>query len=280
MNQSVIKALKMLDFFIEQPELTLSELVKLMGLPKPTVHRLLSSLEAVGFLVKVKQSSHDVRYRMGLKLLELGSNVKEQLDYRKIALPHMEELNKELNEAVHLAVLDGYEAVYVEKVESGRDIRLYNRVGKRSHLLGGSAPKVLFAYLSEEQLHEALETIDFQKFTENKFQGHTISWSEQLHEALEIMDFQKFTKNTITDKESLITELKKIKFQGYATGWSEQNPDAIGMSFPIMDRNGQVVASLGISTSLTRFMQHGEEVIKEETKKTAENISRDLGYRF
>lgn len=252
MNQSVIKALKMLDFFIEQPELTLPELIKLIELPKPTVHRLLSSLEASGFLVKIKQSSHDVRYRMGLKLLELGSYVQEQLDYRKIALPYMEELNKELNEAVHLAILDGYEAVYVEKLESNRDIRLYNRVGRRSPLHVGSGPKVLFAYLNEEQILEALE----------------------------IMDFQKFTENTITDKESLKTELRKIRSQGYAISWSEQNPEAIGISFPIMDRNGQVVASLGISTSATRFMHHGEEVIKEKTKKTAEKVSRDLGYKF
>lgn len=242
----------MLDFFTEKPELTLPELIKLTGLPKPTVHRLLSSLEACGFLVKVKQSNYDVKYRMGLKLLELGSYVKEQLDYRKIALPHMEKLNKELGEGVHLTVLDGFEAVYIEKVESDRDVRLYNRVGRRSPLHVGSGPKVLFAFLSEEQILEALET----------------------------MEFKRFTENTITGKGDLKIELKKIRSQGYALSWSEQNPEAIGLSFPIMDHSGQVVASVGISTFAARFMQHGLEVIREKTKEAAENVSKDLGYKF
>ncbi|RKJ33402.1 IclR family transcriptional regulator, partial [Butyricicoccus sp. 1XD8-22] len=81
-------------------------------MPKPTVYRLLSSLEYMGFLTKSKNSIHDVRYQLGIKLLELGGLVADGLELRKSALPHMQLLQSEINETVHLVIRDGDEAVY------------------------------------------------------------------------------------------------------------------------------------------------------------------------
>lgn len=105
MNQSVKKALGLLELFTEdRPELTLKDIADLSGMPKPTVYRLLTTLEASGFLYKIKDNVHDSRYRLGLKLLELGQMVSNQLELREISLPFMERLANEINEVIHLEI--------------------------------------------------------------------------------------------------------------------------------------------------------------------------------
>lgn len=251
MNQSVIKALQLLDYFKDRPELTLAELAELDKMPKPTAYRLISSLEASGFLVKTRHTSHDVKYRLGLKLLELGNYVADQLDFRKIALPHMHQLNHQLNEAVHLAVLDGEEAVYVEKVESKKHIRLYSKVGGRTPLYLGSGPKLLLAYSDPQMIEEFLERTELKKITEN----------------------------TITDKEVLAKELEKIRRQGYSHSRAEIYPDTAGFSFPLMNHQGNVIAALVVSMPMIEFDEKMKANVIEKMKITAANISRDLGYR-
>lgn len=250
MNQSVLKALKLLDYFIDQTDLSLGELAKAANLPKPTVYRLVSSLEASGFLVKVKKSEQDVRYRLGLKLLELGNLVSERLELRQIALPHMQTLCDQINEVVHLVVRDGHEAVYIEKVESNQAVRLYTRVGRRSPLYVGSGPKLLLAYLSPAEAKGLIEN----------------------------MHFKKFTKNTITDPDELIRQLEMIRKQGFSVSDGEQDEDTIGFSFPIRDYSGQVIAALGVSGPKMRFVGNREQFIKEAAQRTAQLISQDLGF--
>jgi DNA-binding IclR family transcriptional regulator len=251
MNQSIINALKLLDFFSEdQPEFSLGEIYRKTNMSKPTVYRLLSSLEYCGFLIKVKRSEQDVRYKLGLKLLELGHIVSEQLELRKIALPYMKELRDEINEIVLLGVLDGEQATYIEKLDSSQAVRLYTRIGKSTPLYIGSGPKLLFAYLPEEERNKILDKLILQPLTEN----------------------------TITDKGKLIKELEQIRKLGFAVSNGEQNMDTIGISFPIRDHTGSVAAALTMSGPSSRFNSEREAFIKEKLKTTADQISRDLGF--
>ncbi|CEH28017.1 IclR family transcriptional regulator [Aneurinibacillus migulanus] len=251
MNQSVIKALKLLDFFSsEQKELTLSELSNKSDMPRPTAYRLLSSLEACGFLSKIKNTDQDVRYRLGLKLLELGGIVAEQLELRNIALPWMQELCEDINEAVHLVVRDGDEAIYIEKVESSHAVRLHTRVGKHSELYIGSGPKLLLAYLPEEEQQAIIEKLSFAKLTEN----------------------------TVDNKETLRQQIQKIREEGYAISRGEQDKDTIGISYPVRDYTRQVVAALSVSGPTTRISREFEEIVRQKTKDTAAYISKELGY--
>src|SRR5690625_4626581 len=104
MNQSVLKALDILDLFIMNKELSLQEISDKANIPKPTAYRMLSTLESCGMLYKEKESTHDSRYGLGLKLLEYGNLVSERLELREISLPHMENLAKEINEVIHLVI--------------------------------------------------------------------------------------------------------------------------------------------------------------------------------
>src|SRR5690625_2263700 len=152
MNQSVIKALSLLELFSEEvQELSLKEIAEQSGLPKPTAYRLLSSLHYCGFLIKTKESEHDSKYRLGLKLLELGSLVSDQLELTQVAKPYMEELVQKVNEAVHIVISHDEHAIYIDKVESNRAIRLYTKVGKSVPLYIGSGPKLLLAYMNDDE---------------------------------------------------------------------------------------------------------------------------------
>ncbi len=251
MNQSVIKALKLLTLFIEERhELSLQDIYKMTRIPKATAYRLLSSLEEEGFLRKIKNSEHDIRYRLGLRLLELGNLVKEDLELRKVAFNHMKALCKEINEVVHLSICEDEEAIYIEKVESNQTIRLYTRVGKRLPLYVGSGPKLLLAYLP----------------------GH------RQKEIISGMEFEGFTPNTITNEKQLYEELEKIQKQGFAISYGEQDIDTVGLSFPLRDYSGIVVGALGVTGPSMRFSDDRKVDILEKTKKAAEVISRDLGF--
>ncbi|HLR67907.1 MAG TPA: IclR family transcriptional regulator, partial [Virgibacillus sp.] len=129
-NESVIKSLDILDVLREtEQELTLSEISEKTEISISTTYRILSTLESRKYLTKIKYSNQDIRYFLGLKFLSLGQVASEHLDLRIIALPHMKALRNDINEVVHLTVLDGNQAVYIEKVESTRNLRLYTAIG-------------------------------------------------------------------------------------------------------------------------------------------------------
>lgn len=250
MNQSVLKALSILDLFIEERELSLQEITVKADIPKPTAYRLLSTLESCGILYKVKETPHDSRYGLGLKLLELGTLVSERLELREIALPYMETLASKLNEVVHLVIKNQDEATYIEKVNSMRALSLHTKVGRSMPLYIGSGPKMLLAFLPMNEVERII-------------QGPAL-----------------FTlSNHLIDKDSLREELVAIRENYYAISISEQDADTTGVSFPIFAYENKVVASLAVSGLSSRFQGERLEQIIQEGKNTALQISKQLGYK-
>ncbi len=245
-----MKALKLLDLFIPEPELSLADVARKADMSKPTAYRLLVSLEDAGFLTKVKYTDQDIRYRLGLKILELGNIVSERLELRKVALPHMQNLCKEIDEVVHLVVRDGNEAVYIEKVESTQAIRLFTRVGKRTPLHAGSGPKLLLAFMTREEQKRILSQVPL----------------------------LPVTSQTPIEPDELLSQIECILRQGFATSVSEQDVDTIGISYPIYDFKGNVIAALGVSGLKYRFSGERKVMMQQKTMEAAAQISADLGY--
>ncbi|WP_042142044.1 IclR family transcriptional regulator [Paucisalibacillus sp. EB02] len=247
MNQSVKKALNLLNLFDEKTyELSLKEISERANLPKPTAYRLLTTLESMNFVYKLKENEHDSRYRLGLKLLELGKLVSDQLEVRRVAYPYMETLANEIQEAVHLVVINHNEAIYIEKVESSKAIRLYTRIGKSSPLYVGSGPKLLLANLPKEKQEVILN--------------------------------QAETKGRI-NRIKFEDELQRIRLEGYSYSISEQDENTTGISYPIYDYHNRVIAALTISGLSTYFEGDNLKTIKAKSKETAAVISRKLGFR-
>lgn len=247
MNQSVKKALSLLNLFDDNnDELTLKEISERSNLPKPTAYRLLSALESMNYVHKLKENEHDSRYRLGLKLLELGQLVSDRLEVRKIAYPYMERLAHDIQEAVHLVIKNHQEATYIEKVESKKAIRLYTRIGKNSPLYIGSGPKLLLAHLSREE------------------QEIIVSKAEVEYDI---------------NRTKFLDELRRIKEVGYSFSIGEQDENTIGISYPIYDYRNQVIAALTVSGLSTYFEGDNLRNIKVKTEDTATMISRRLGFR-
>lgn len=249
MSKSLLKAINILDCFTEKQEMSINELIEATNMSKTTVFRLANSLEEAGLLMKDKRSSHDVVYRLGLKFLTYGKHVRERLKYNELALPYMEKLNEEIDELVHLTVIEGHEAVYVETFYSSKPLRLVVKEGARAPLFAGSAPKLLLASFSDSELKKYLNDVEF----------------------------EKITSNTINNPDKLKEEIQKIKSKGFSISKSENFSDTIGFSYPIYDYDGKVVAALGVSVPEKDYSKNKENKILSNLKESTINISEELG---
>jgi len=240
---SVKKALELLDHFtVERPELGLAEISREVDAHKSSVFRVLTTLEAAGFLEKDPQSG---KYRLGLKILDLAGRVWGRHDIRQIASPYMDELARETGEVSHLAVLDGVDIVYLEKRGQGQILTVATRVGGRNPAYASSMGKVLLADLSESELK-------------------TVVGRGKL---------KKLTPNTITEMPRLMEELARIREQGFALDNEENFPGIRCVGAPIRDAGGRVVAAVSVTVPVQRMNDERVRELWRLVTNTARMIS-------
>ncbi|MBI4966249.1 MAG: IclR family transcriptional regulator [Desulfomonile tiedjei] len=251
--QTIERISAILDLVGENPEGTsIRAISSQLGLPKGTVHRLLSSLTYFGY---IRQDAVSRNYFLGLKLLDLAGLVKSQLDLRKIAEPLLHALADKSRETVHMVVWDRGEVVYIEKMEPPLEmvggLRMASRVGSRNPAHSCAVGKILLSYLTEDELRDFISE-----------KGLTAR-----------------TANTITDETALKKELRTIRTQGYAID-DEENENGIRcVGAPILGASGRAVAAVSVSGPAFRLTKRVvRDALRQEIVETAEEISRRLGY--
>lgn len=247
--KAIIKALTILELLNNENELSIAELSLKLKMQKSTVHRLLSTLRFKGYVV---QNPVTLKYKNSLKLFEMGNNMIEGLGLRREAQFFLEELNHKTNETINLAILDKYDIVYIDKIDSPEPVRIGLSIGKRVPAYCTALGKVLLAHMGEENIDTFLR-----------------------HSCLE-----RFTENTIYDKQILRAELQKIKEQGYSIDDEEYFYGLRAVASPILNYNGEVIASLSIAFPTVRYISENDKLQEfiQEVKQTAKNISIRLGY--
>lgn len=171
--RSVDRALEILDCFTEnRKEVGLSELSRLLDLPKATVLRLARTLESKGYLI---QDSENQTYRLGPKVVGLGNLFLSNLDFRMVALPFMKALRDQIQETITLYVESGNSRLCVQRVESHHTIRQAVNIGDYLPLDRGSAGKLLVAYRHKENTHE----IHAEEIQEILKDGYAVSFDER-----------------------------------------------------------------------------------------------------
>jgi len=245
--QSIDRALQVLELFsLEKPEWGVTEISKVLNIYKSNVHNILSTFTEKGF---VKKDSKTDKYKLGIKFFELGSVVIKNMDLRRIAHPYIEKLSKEFNETVHLGVLDEGRVVSIEREESNKGLCSHIEIGRRAPLHCTAVGKAIMAYLSENEINLIIKEKGLEKYTEN----------------------------TITTKEGLENEFKKIRKQGYAVDNMEHEEGVRCVAGPIRDYTGKVIASMSISGPAFRINESNILDIAKKVKEYCDSVSEKMG---
>ena len=245
--QAIERAVSILNAFSpEDPELGVTELAERLGLHKSTVHRFMVNLDAAGL---VERNPRTGRYRLGLRIFELGGLVMQQMNLWDEALPFLEGLVHDTGETGHLAVLDGGEAIYIERVEARRALRVPSAIGRGYPAHATNLGKVLLADLPRERVEEIVAE----------------------------RGLAAYTPNTITDLDQLEGELDRIRALGYAVDNEEYDEGLRCIGAPVRDHSGHVVAALGIGGPVTRITPDRVNELAELVMTAARGLSRRLG---
>jgi DNA-binding IclR family transcriptional regulator len=246
--RSVAKALMVIDVLAaEQRDMSLAEIARDASLPKSTLHGLLSTLRDFGY---IEQSVFDGRYRLGVRLFEIGNIVANNWDVRQTAVPYIQKLVDDLEETIHLAILDKGEVLYVDKRESNQSLRIVSQVGMRlpAHCTG--VGKALLASLH----HSEVKRIIADK------------------------GLKRYTRHTITDSRELEAELEKVRALGYAVDNEEIMDSLRCIAAPVKDNNGMTCAAISVSGPVSRLDGENFRRAVEMICQTALEISISLGY--
>ncbi|HWX48356.1 MAG TPA: IclR family transcriptional regulator [Roseomonas sp.] len=227
-------------------ELSVVEIARRTGMPRTTVHRIVDSLRSVGL---VEQEASRERYRLGIKLFQLGNTALMNLPLYREAPPFVDTLAKLSGEVVHLCVFDGSEMVFVERSE--RSARPNNAIvtmeASPAHSTG--VGKATLAFQDEIVIERILR------------QG-----------------LKRFTARTLVDPDRLRAELAQIRARGYAVDDCEHEPDLRCVAAPIRNSAGKVFAGISVSGPCRRIPLERVEELAKLVIAHADIISVRLGH--
>lgn len=247
--QSVERALRILDLFDEHAaELKMTDISHMLGLHKSTLHSLLKTLQAQGY---IDQNHENGKYRLGMKLAERGHLVLNSMDIRQKARGYLRELSIKTGQTTHLGVLDGKEGVYIDKVDGKMAVISYSRIGRRLPVHSTAIGKVLLSFLAEAELNELLKGYEYTVQT---------PW-------------------TIVREAPFLTELAGVRSRGYAIDNQENEQGVKCVSVPVWNVEHRVVAAMSISTIISRINDDEFEEYITLLKQAGLALSRQLGFK-
>ena len=243
---SLRKGLEVFDCFTRQESWSLAELAAALKQTKPTIFRILHTLEEFGYLQK---DTATARYTLALRLHTLGSAAVRHEQIRWQALPPLQDLARDTGETVHVGILYDGEAICVQAVEGTRLVRMHAYVGKRTPAHASALGKALLALQPDE---------DVEAFIQSK-------------------GLQRFTANTLTTADTLRQALHRIRAQGYAMDEEEMETGLRCLGAAITDHAGRPCAAVAVAAPANRMDAARTAELIPLVKATALRISRMLG---
>lgn len=245
---SIDKAIQVLEAVCDSAEpVRFTDLVASLQLPKSTAHRLLTTLLDQGL---VRYDREEQRYSPGYRLLTLAQRTWSGLEIPRAAKDYMQRLLHEAGETVHLAVVDGNEIIYVDKLESPKTVRLYSAIGKRGPMYCTGVGKAILAYLSPERQNEVIAQTDF----------------------------HRHTAHTLADARALRQALADIRVRGCALDMEEHEEGIRCVAAPIFNFRGDVVAGISVTSVASRMTNTRLQDLQPLVLDIARGISRELGF--
>jgi DNA-binding IclR family transcriptional regulator len=247
--ESVIAALRVAESFLDSDagDLGVTEIGQRTGLAKDRVFRVLTTLGHLGYVQKDPVSR---RYRLGPGFLILGEAYRRKLDLRTSGTPILDTLAQASGDTAYLFILAGEKALCIDVSVGDHIVQATSTTGELIPLHIGAAPKVLLAFMPEEERSAFLAGAGLARYTER----------------------------TIVDKGELAAELQRIRGQGYCLAADDYEVGAFATGAPVWDHRGQVVAAISTATPQARDCEKRRRDLVELVVAAAQDLSRELGY--
>lgn len=244
MDTTLLKGLTVFEALVRrQDPPSVSDLAAELGLVRSNVHRTLETLMHAGYVQRVPGTA---RFQPSTKVWELGTLIAKRFDVRALAKPFLDQVSKATSETVLLAVLDGFDAIYVDKVEALYPVRTDAQVGSRmpAHCL--AIGKAMLAFAPTEVLQGL----------PSKLARHT--------------------RNTIVTRNALLAELEAVRARGHAINDGEYRDGVCGFGVPVFGMDGRCVAGLSISCPKARFGAASRAALAKAIPPIAAALSKRL----
>jgi IclR family transcriptional regulator, pca regulon regulatory protein len=252
-SQSLERGLAILGSFTpERPVLGIADIADELEMSRSTTHRYVTTLVALGYL----EQGASRKYRLGLRVTDLGMSALNSTDLRKHAHPYLQELRQRTSYTASLGVLDGDEVLYLDRVASHRRTQSHEDlnldVGSRLPAYCTSIGKLLLAHLPDAEQREQIASIRL----------------------------TKRTPNTITSKKALREDLREIRVSGLAVDDEELAPGLYAVAAPVRDHTREVVAAVNLVAYNSRIqLDELVAALGPHLISTADRVSARVGYR-
>ena len=247
--QSVERTLKIIEALSEEYELGITDLSKRVGMGKSTVHRLISTLHATGYVLQTAEG----KYMLSLKLFDIGNRVINHRSIRHEEKPFLERLAELTHETVNLAILENDCLVYIDRIESMEPLRIGLEIGQGYSAHCTALGKIWLAFISPHELEGFLSR-------------HT--------------EWQRYTEHTIVDKDMLRKEVKQVRINGFAVEKEEYRAGVHCVAAPVFDHHNRIAAAVSVSGPSIRML---EDVMAERIQQVVTitaQISARIGYKL
>jgi DNA-binding IclR family transcriptional regulator len=225
--------------------LSLAEICQRMNLHKSTAHRSLMVLERSALIERTQEN----RFRLGLKLYELGNRAVEQIDLRVRVHPFFRRLSTQVGETVHLSVLQKTRVVYLDKVEPNRRVCMSSKIGTSNPVYCTAMGKAMLAFQPEDTTEQILAKIRF----------------------------VRYTRKTLCSRETLVKSLERVRRRGYAIDDEEIEIGVRCVGAPIFNEDHRAIAAVSVSGPSSRITAQSVPGIAEHLLRCCRDISASLG---
>jgi IclR family acetate operon transcriptional repressor len=245
--RAVERALQILGCFDDKhTERGVSDIAQAVGLHKATTHRIVTTLVSYGYLERAENGQ---RYRLGMRLANLGFLVMRRMDLRREAMPIMTELASRLDETCDLSVYNRGEVYFIEVVQGSRALTVAAAVGRSLPIHATASGKVILAFVPDAESEAALD---------EPMVAHT--------------------HRTITRPAELRRQLEVVREQGFAVDDEELELGVRAVSAPVRDREGNVIGALSVTCPTSRLPLNRVPSVGDEIRQAADAISARLGW--
>ena len=248
--QSLTRGLNILEALARaEGGLTLTDVSQRVELPPSTTHRLLATLDRMGY---VYQAGELGRWYIGLQAFAVGSTFLASRDFVAQSHPHMRRLMEQSGETANLAILDGTEAVFIDQVQCREMMRTIVKLGSRVPLHASGVGKALFAALPDEQIDAILK----------------------------VKGIPRITEHTITSPETMWAALHVIRQRGWSFDDEEHALGTRCVAASVYDEHAEPLGAISLAGPSTRLPDERIKQLGPVVAHAAEELTKRLGGRW